>query len=30
LTKDTRDGVPLAIENYHLRHLLWREDVVNR
>src|ERR687889_1490141 len=27
--KDIRDGIPLAIENYHLLHRLWREDVVN-
>ncbi|MGO4613554.1 LLM class flavin-dependent oxidoreductase [Nocardia sp. 2TAF39] len=27
--KDIRDGIPLAIENYHLLHRLWREDVVD-
>ncbi len=27
--KDIRQGIPLAIENYHLLHRLWREDVVN-
>ena len=27
--KDIRDGIPLAIENYHLLHRLWREEVVN-
>ena len=27
--KDIRDGVKLAIENYHLLHRLWREDVVD-
>ena len=27
--KDIRDGIPLAIENYHLLRRLWREDVVN-
>jgi putative FMN-dependent luciferase-like monooxygenase len=27
--KDIRDGIPLAIENYHLLHRLWREDVVS-
>ncbi|MPZ97529.1 MAG: LLM class flavin-dependent oxidoreductase, partial [Propionibacteriales bacterium] len=27
--KDIRDGIPLAVENYHLLHRLWREDVVN-
>jgi putative FMN-dependent luciferase-like monooxygenase len=27
--KDIRDGISLAIENYHLLHRLWREDVVN-
>src|SRR5207244_3296058 len=26
--KDIRDGIPLAIENYHLLRRLWREDVV--
>ncbi|WP_131737936.1 LLM class flavin-dependent oxidoreductase [Actinomadura roseirufa] len=26
--KDIRDGIPLAIENYHLLHRLWREDIV--
>lgn len=27
--KDIRDGLALAVENYHLLHRLWREDVVN-
>ena len=27
--KDIRDGIPLAIENYHLLYRLWREDVVD-
>ncbi|HSV38750.1 MAG TPA: LLM class flavin-dependent oxidoreductase [Nocardioidaceae bacterium] len=27
--KDIRDGIPLAIENYHLLYRLWREDVVS-
>jgi len=27
--KDIRQGVPLAIENYHLLRRLWREPVVN-
>ena len=27
--KDIRQGIPLAIENYHLLHRLWREDVVD-
>ncbi len=27
--KDIREGISLAIENYHLLHRLWREDVVN-
>jgi putative FMN-dependent luciferase-like monooxygenase len=27
--QDIRDGIPLAIENYHLLHRLWREDVVD-
>jgi putative FMN-dependent luciferase-like monooxygenase len=27
--KDIRTGIELAIENYHLLHRLWREDVVN-
>ena len=27
--KDIRDGIPLAIENYHLLWRLWREDVVD-
>ncbi|MEU2039712.1 LLM class flavin-dependent oxidoreductase [Nocardia niwae] len=27
--KDIRDGIPLAIENYHLLNRLWREDVVD-
>ncbi|WP_280506828.1 LLM class flavin-dependent oxidoreductase [Nocardia farcinica] len=27
--KDIRDGIALAIENYHLLHRLWREDVVD-
>jgi putative FMN-dependent luciferase-like monooxygenase len=27
--KDIRDGIPLAIENYHLLHRLWREEVVD-
>ncbi len=27
--KDIRDGIPLAIESYHLLHRLWREDVVS-
>src|SRR3954470_14806292 len=27
--KDIRDGIALAIENYHLLHRLWREEVVN-
>ena len=27
--KDIRQGIELAIENYHLLHRLWREDVVN-
>ncbi|MCE5289704.1 MAG: LLM class flavin-dependent oxidoreductase [Nocardiaceae bacterium] len=27
--KDIRDGIPLAIENYHLLRKLWREEVVN-
>jgi len=27
--KDIRDGIPLAIENYHLLHRLWSEDVVD-
>jgi putative FMN-dependent luciferase-like monooxygenase len=27
--RDIRDGIDLAIENYHLLHRLWREDVVD-
>jgi putative FMN-dependent luciferase-like monooxygenase len=27
--KDIRDGIPLAIENYHLLWRLWREEVVD-
>lgn len=27
--KDIRDGIPLAIENYHLLRRLWREPVVD-
>ncbi|MFC0041595.1 LLM class flavin-dependent oxidoreductase [Actinomadura rayongensis] len=27
--KDIRDGIELAVENYHLLHRLWREDVVD-
>jgi putative FMN-dependent luciferase-like monooxygenase len=27
--KDIRDGIPLAIESYHLLHRLWREEVVD-
>ncbi len=27
--KDIREGIALAIENYHLLHRLWREDVVD-
>ncbi|WP_018157667.1 LLM class flavin-dependent oxidoreductase [Demetria terragena] len=27
--KDIRDGLPLAVENYHLLRRLWREKVVN-
>jgi putative FMN-dependent luciferase-like monooxygenase len=27
--KDIRNGIPLAIENYHLLHRLWREEVVD-
>jgi putative FMN-dependent luciferase-like monooxygenase len=27
--KDIQDGIALAIENYHLLHRLWREDVVD-
>jgi putative FMN-dependent luciferase-like monooxygenase len=27
--KDIRDGIPLALENYHLLHRLWREEVVD-
>ncbi|WP_158895039.1 CE1758 family FMN-dependent luciferase-like monooxygenase [Amycolatopsis anabasis] len=27
--RDIRDGIPLAIENYHLLHRLWREEVVD-
>ncbi|MGZ4498232.1 MAG: CE1758 family FMN-dependent luciferase-like monooxygenase, partial [Nocardioides sp.] len=27
--KDIREGIGLAIENYHLLHRLWREDVVD-
>ena len=27
--KDIREGIPLAIENYHLLHRLWREEVVD-
>ncbi|MBE1537173.1 LLM class flavin-dependent oxidoreductase [Actinomadura algeriensis] len=27
--QDIRKGIPLAIENYHLLHRLWREDVVD-
>ncbi|MDR7303694.1 LLM class flavin-dependent oxidoreductase [Haloactinomyces albus] len=27
--QDIRQGIPLAIENYHLLHRLWREDVVD-
>ncbi|WP_190823457.1 LLM class flavin-dependent oxidoreductase [Saccharopolyspora pogona] len=27
--QDIRQGIPLAIENYHLLHQLWREDVVD-
>ncbi|HEY5980646.1 MAG TPA: LLM class flavin-dependent oxidoreductase [Microlunatus sp.] len=27
--KDIRTGIDLAIENYHLLHRLWREDVVD-
>ena len=27
--KDIRDGIKLAVENYHLLRKLWREPVVN-
>ncbi|MBE9376575.1 LLM class flavin-dependent oxidoreductase [Saccharopolyspora sp. HNM0983] len=27
--QDIRQGIPLALENYHLLHRLWREDVVD-
>ncbi len=27
--QDIRQGIPLAVENYHLLHRLWREDVVS-
>jgi putative FMN-dependent luciferase-like monooxygenase len=27
--KDIREGIALAVENYHLLHRLWREDVVD-
>lgn len=27
--KDIREGISLAVENYHLLHRLWTEDVVN-
>ncbi|MEJ5996849.1 LLM class flavin-dependent oxidoreductase [Corynebacterium sp. H130] len=27
--KDIRQGIPLAIENYHLLRRLWREEIVN-
>src|SRR5690606_29159321 len=27
--KDIRQGIPLAVENYHLLRRLWREEVVN-
>ncbi|GAA4912911.1 LLM class flavin-dependent oxidoreductase [Streptomonospora salina] len=27
--QDIRKGIPLAVENYHLLHRLWREDVVD-
>ncbi|WP_017975377.1 LLM class flavin-dependent oxidoreductase [Actinopolyspora halophila] len=27
--QDIRQGIPLSIENYHLLHRLWREDVVD-
>ena len=27
--RDIRDGIPLAIENYHLLRRLWRDDVVD-
>jgi putative FMN-dependent luciferase-like monooxygenase len=27
--RDIRDGLELALENYHLLHRLWREDVVD-
>ena len=27
--RDIRDGIALAVENYHLLHRLWREDVVD-
>lgn len=27
--KDIRDGIPLAVENYHLLRRLWREQVVD-
>jgi putative FMN-dependent luciferase-like monooxygenase len=27
--RDIRDGIPLAIENYHLLHRLWREEVLD-
>ncbi|KXU17764.1 LLM class flavin-dependent oxidoreductase [Corynebacterium simulans] len=27
--KDIREGIPLAVENYHLLRRLWREPVVN-
>ena len=27
--KDIRDGIELAVENYHLLYRLWREDVVD-
>ncbi|MBK0869073.1 LLM class flavin-dependent oxidoreductase [Saccharopolyspora sp. HNM0986] len=27
--QDIRQGIPLAIENYHLLHRLWHEDVVD-
>jgi putative FMN-dependent luciferase-like monooxygenase len=27
--QDIRQGIPLAIEHYHLLHRLWREDVVD-
>jgi putative FMN-dependent luciferase-like monooxygenase len=27
--KDIRQGIPLAVENYHLLHRLWREEAVD-